>query len=80
MSPLRIRVLRRGWPIIIPLYDARECPECCALVAGKQPQRAHEEWHRDLDAALDGDQPETEPDGYVIGHGPLPASVRGGED
>jgi hypothetical protein len=79
------RFFRLGWPVIIPLYDARECPECRALVCGRGPQREHERWHRDLherlndlDDTVDAVVPELE--GYIVGNGPLPASVRGGGD
>jgi len=57
------RVLRRSWPVIIPLYDVRECPHCGHLVAGKYGQRAAEEWHRDL---LRGTDDDDEPDGYIL--------------
>jgi len=75
-----VKLLRRGWPVIIPLYDVRECPECCALVSGKPAQRLHEQWHRELDEALGEVEEAPEVGGYVIGNGPLPASVRGGVD
>lgn len=74
-----MKILRRAWPIIIPLYDARQCPECCALVSGKAPRRAHEQWHRELDDLINGTEEDTdEPGGYVIGNGPLPAEAHGG--
>lgn len=75
-----MKLFRRDWPVVIPLYDARQCPECCALVSGKAPRRIHEQWHRELDELFSDGEQEREPDGYVIGNGPLPASVRGGGD
>jgi hypothetical protein len=37
------RVLRReAWPVVVPMYRLRECPDCGALVLGKTGQRRHE--------------------------------------
>jgi hypothetical protein len=62
-----VRFLRTGWPVVIPLYDARQCPECCALVAGKAARRAHESWHNELDEAVDGPAEAEDPGGFVVG-------------
>lgn len=79
-----LRITLRSWPLIIGLYDGRECPDCGSLVCGKAAKRVHQRFHRDLEDQLGADdEPERElrePDGYVIGNGPLPASVRGGGD
>ena len=74
---------RNRWPVVIGLYDARQCPQCGATVLSDPGQRVHQAWHDRLDEDLDtalGLEPESapEPGGYVIGAGPLPASVRGG--
>jgi len=75
-----VKLFRRGWPIIIPLYDVRECPECCNLVSGRVAQRLHEEWHRELDRALGEVEELPEPGGYCIpdSKGNLPIEVIGG--
>jgi hypothetical protein len=76
---MRITARRlKRWDRIPGLYDIRQCPWCCALVFEDIGQRGHQDWH---DAAAPEPEPEWEdPGGYVIGSGPLPASVRGGED
>ena len=63
------------WPVVIGLYDARECPWCGALVIGKRGQRFHQGWHDDLDTDLHGEETAPDPGGYVIGSGPLPAEI-----
>jgi hypothetical protein len=35
----------RDWPLVIPIYDGRMCPECGALCVGKKSRRAHLGWH-----------------------------------
>jgi hypothetical protein len=75
-----VRIFRHGWPVIIPLYDARMCPECCCLVAGKAPRRNHERWHTELENALERPPESTDPGGYVVGgEGWSVASITGGE-
>jgi hypothetical protein len=66
----------KRWPRIPGVYDIRECPECAALVYADAGQRGHQA-HHDRD-----EEPEewSDPGGYIIGNGELPASVRGGED
>lgn len=59
---------KRAWPLVIPIYDARQCPDCCALVAGKAAQRAHEAWHAQLADQLEEEPAEvTDPGGYIVG-------------
>jgi len=73
---LPIHRLNRWWRL--PGYlDLRPCPKCCAIVYGDPGQRGHQAWH---DAAEPDDDEWEDPGGYVIGNGPLPASVRGGSD
>ena len=75
---MRLRRFAFGkWPVSIPLYDSRVCPTCWALVPGKDGQRNHQMWHDDLEGVMDERE---EPGGYIVGDGPLPASVRGGSD
>jgi hypothetical protein len=70
-----IRTFRK-WPRVPGVYDNRACPDCAALVYGNDGQRLHQAWHDETER-----EPEwKDPGGYVIGDGPLPASVRGGED
>ena len=79
MAGAVVRFLRTGWPVVIPLYDARQCPECCALVAGKASRRNHERWHAELEDLLDR-QAEGEPGGYVVGGDDWSVSmISGGE-
>src|ERR1700679_3370664 len=35
----------REWPLTIPIYDSRQCPECGALCVGKGARRDHQAWH-----------------------------------
>jgi hypothetical protein len=77
------RIQLFGWPVIIALYDGRECPRCGALVCGPRAKRKHESYHREIDDAIgeldSSSEPEIrEAEGYIVGNGPLPASVRGG--
>lgn len=67
---------RARWPVVLPLYDVRECPDCGALVRGDKGQRLHfAAMHEEIDY-----EEEAGPlDGYVIGNGPLPAELTGGE-
>jgi len=39
------RVLRRKWPVVVPMYQLRQCPHCAALVKGPHGQRTHDLWH-----------------------------------
>ena len=73
---------RSRWPVVIGLYDARQCPVCAAMVLGNTGQRAHQAFHDELEMAVEGprDDGYEDPGGYVIGNGPLPVSVRGGAD
>jgi len=75
-----MRLFKFGWVLVIPIYDGRECPECRALVCGRKPQQQHERWHRELDRELGFPDEAEEPGGYIVGHGELPVSVRGGSD
>ena len=34
------------WPVVLPLYDGRACPECAAVViGGAAAVIAHRDWH-----------------------------------
>lgn len=33
------------WPIVMPLYDGRQCPMCSAIVLGWKAQELHENEH-----------------------------------
>lgn len=68
----------RGWYITMGLAKAGPCPICCAVVH-KVHWREHQRRCEEIEDML-GQQREPEPDGYIIGDGPLPASVRGGID
>jgi hypothetical protein len=60
------------------MHDLRVCPDCGHLVT-RFDMRAAEGHHRDIDERFGIEEdPEIEADGYIIGAGPLPASVRGG--
>jgi hypothetical protein len=39
------RRVYRGWRKVLPLYDGRECPDCGAVILGRQGRRLHREWH-----------------------------------
>ena len=73
------RLKGEAWPVVVPMYKLRQCPECCALVLGWDGQDGHEAWHQggDEDFRDDEDPPLS---GYVIGNGELPAETRMGED
>lgn len=43
LTPTR-RVYHR-WRNVLPLYDGRECPDCAAVVCGREARRVHREWH-----------------------------------
>lgn len=69
--------MKRGkWPVAIPLYDVRECPECRGLVRGWPGQWGHSEYHAEQEPEL-AEEPEL--DGYVVGQGMAPADVMMGE-
>lgn len=104
------------WPIVLPLYDGRQCPECSAVVFGWQAQQTHKTYHKrfaaldkavrqlieavrvlatdagfaireapvedggeDDDEGLDVDERLQVKVGRVLGTGPLPEEMRGGE-
>lgn len=33
------------WKTVLPLYDGRECPDCRAVVVGRDARRDHKTWH-----------------------------------
>jgi hypothetical protein len=41
------QAIRRAkrWPVVIPIYDARSCIDCGALVSGDKGQDLHRAWH-----------------------------------
>ena len=44
-----IRVLHsRKWPVVLPMYDGRRCPDCCAVVIGKHGQKDHWAQHEEM--------------------------------
>jgi hypothetical protein len=43
---------RRKWPVVVPLYDLRRCPDCYSLVARGDGQDAHARWHEALEVAF----------------------------
>jgi hypothetical protein len=43
LAPTR-RVHHR-WPLILQLYDGRQCPDCGAIVCGREARRIHREDH-----------------------------------
>lgn len=43
LTPTR-RVFHR-WRLVIPLQDGKECPDCGAVVCGREGRRLHREWH-----------------------------------
>lgn len=46
MSPLFQSVRRaKRWPVVIPIYDGRRCPDCGALVLADKGQELHRAWH-----------------------------------
>ena len=66
----------QSWPVVVPMYKLRQCPDCFALVLGWEGQEGHEAWHGDP-----GEDDEPPPiDGYVIGNGELPPETRMGDD
>lgn len=80
MSFTRVIIQRlRGhaWPVVVPMYKLRQCPECGALVLGWDGQNIHEAWHEGGD---EEEYEEEEVDGYVIGAGELPEELRGGSE
>lgn len=48
LAPKR-RVYHR-WRPVLPLYDGRECPDCGAVVCGREARRLHREWHMGREA------------------------------
>ena len=67
-----VRLKRNKWPVAIPLYDVRECPDCGGLVWGWPGQWRHAQYHADQEPEPD-EGPEL--DGYVVGQGMAPADV-----
>lgn len=43
LAPVR-RVYHR-WAMVMPLHDGRQCPDCGALVCGRDARRLHRELH-----------------------------------
>jgi len=35
----------KKWPVRVPLWDARECPDCLSLVIGDSAQDKHRAYH-----------------------------------
>lgn len=69
-----VRLKRNKWPVAIPLYDIRACPECASLVWGWPGQWQHAQYHADQEPEL-GEDEGSELDGYVVGQGMAPADV-----
>lgn len=49
LSPRRIQRWVGRWPVLLPLYDGRECPDCGAIVIGRHGKNLHREYHRHRD-------------------------------
>src|ERR1700758_5488762 len=46
LMPLFQSVRRaKRWPVVIPVYDGRRCPDCGALVLADKGQELHRAWH-----------------------------------
>lgn len=43
------RRVYHGWRKVMPLYDGRECPDCGAVVLGREGRRLHREYHLRLE-------------------------------
>ena len=35
----------KRWPVVIPIYDARQCADCGAVVIEWHDQELHRAWH-----------------------------------
>jgi hypothetical protein len=35
----------KRWPIVIPIYDGRRCPDCGGTVLADKAQELHRAWH-----------------------------------
>jgi len=35
----------KRWPVVIPIYDGRRCPDCGSLVIADKGQELHRAWH-----------------------------------
>ena len=35
----------RGWRKVLPLYDGRECPDCGAVIIGREGRELHRSYH-----------------------------------
>jgi hypothetical protein len=47
------RRVYHGWRKVLPLYDGRECPDCGAVILGREGRRLHREHHLRLEAWQD---------------------------
>lgn len=73
------RIRGEAWPVVVPMYKLRQCPECFALVLGWEGQEGHEAFDHGYSEDLsDDDAPPL--GGYVIGNGELPPETRGESD
>jgi hypothetical protein len=61
MSFVRVFTRTPKWRVVIPVSDGRECPDCYAIVRGRDGQAGHEQWHADNDPEDDDDD-----DGPVV--------------
>ena len=73
------RLKGEAWPVVVPMYKLRQCPECFALVLGWDGQEGHEVWHQGGDEEF-GEDDDPVLDGYIIGNGELPAETRMGTE
>jgi hypothetical protein len=72
---VRVFIRREKWPVVMPIANGRQCPDCLAVVIGPEGQRGHGEWHQeieerfnDLDSGRDPRRGRV-PSGYVVGSG-----------
>lgn len=49
VAPRRVQRWIGRWPVLLPLYDGRECPRCGAVVIGRQGKHLHQAEHRRTD-------------------------------
>jgi hypothetical protein len=70
------KILQRNrWPVAVPFYDLRPCPDCGALVHGDYGQLLHTDSHDALEQELRGEKEVPEVEGYVVGQGRTEATI-----